>query len=225
MRVTLGALVDDDVEEAGILMGEAVVVLPPDGGCDQQVERRDDSPPRQVVADRQPLRVLVEHRVDHVDERLVRRQEPVTTREQVALEHALHRMFGEHLDDASVGGHLAAIIVLGKALLEPQLLRHVVERRELVRRVLVGAEHTEGVHVRAHHVAQKLAHHVSARRPRHAGTRELHRVVAKIGQPQRLPEHAAVRVRIRPMRRCPAGASARSAGTGVPSAVKSSSGL
>ena len=35
----VGALVADHIEKAGILMGEAVVILPPDERGDQQVER------------------------------------------------------------------------------------------------------------------------------------------------------------------------------------------
>ena len=40
------ALVQHHVEEAGVLMREAVVILPPDRGGDQQVQRRDVLPPR-----------------------------------------------------------------------------------------------------------------------------------------------------------------------------------
>ena len=42
------ALVHDDIQEAGVLMREAVVVLPPDGGGDQQVERGDLGPPGEM---------------------------------------------------------------------------------------------------------------------------------------------------------------------------------
>jgi hypothetical protein len=38
MRTTLRAFVDDHVEKTGVLVGETVVVLPPDQGGDQQVE-------------------------------------------------------------------------------------------------------------------------------------------------------------------------------------------
>ena len=42
----LGLLVHDMVDEAGILMSEAVVVLPPDVRGQQVVQRRDLTPPR-----------------------------------------------------------------------------------------------------------------------------------------------------------------------------------
>jgi hypothetical protein len=77
MRVTLGALVDDHVEEARVLVGEAVVVLPPHGGGDEQVERGHRGTPRHLLGHRQPLGVLVEHRVDDVHEGFVGGEETV----------------------------------------------------------------------------------------------------------------------------------------------------
>ena len=50
--------------------------------------------------DLQPLGVLVEHRVDDVDERLVAVEQPVPPGEQVALEPALALMLAEHLHHA-----------------------------------------------------------------------------------------------------------------------------
>ena len=44
------ALVEHHVEETGILVGEAVVILPPDGGSDQQIQGSDIGAPRQVAA-------------------------------------------------------------------------------------------------------------------------------------------------------------------------------
>jgi hypothetical protein len=41
----LGLLVDDVVDEAGVLVAEAVVVLPPDVRGEQVVERGDRPPP------------------------------------------------------------------------------------------------------------------------------------------------------------------------------------
>ena len=73
----LRLLVDDVVDEAGVLVAEAVVVLPPDVRAEEVVERGDRPPPGDVVAHLQPLGVLVEHRVDDVDERLVAREEAV----------------------------------------------------------------------------------------------------------------------------------------------------
>ena len=79
-------------------------------------------PPRQVIADRQPLGVLVEHRVDDVDEGLVGGEEAVPAGEQVAFEHAFHGVLAEHLDDAAIGRQLAAVGVFGEVLVDPELL-------------------------------------------------------------------------------------------------------
>ena len=107
----VGALVHHHVEKAGILMRKAVVVLAPDGGGDQQIQRGDLLAPGQLVADRQPLGVLVEHGVDHVNERFVGGEEAVPAGEQIAFEHAFHGVLAEHLDDAAIGGQFAAIRV------------------------------------------------------------------------------------------------------------------
>ena len=92
----LGLLVHDVVDEAGILVREAVVILPPDMRGQQVVQRRDLPPPGQVRRDLQPLGVLVEHRIDDVDERLVAVEEPVPPGEQIALEPALALVLAEH---------------------------------------------------------------------------------------------------------------------------------
>jgi hypothetical protein len=48
--------------------------------------------------------VLVEHRVDDVDERLVAVEQPVAAGEQVALEPALAQVLAEHLQHAARAG-------------------------------------------------------------------------------------------------------------------------
>ena len=84
-------------------MREPVVILPPDGRREQDVLRRDRGAPRHVVlADVQPLGVLVEHRVDDVRERLVGVEEPVPAGEEVALEPSEQRVLRQHLHDAAV---------------------------------------------------------------------------------------------------------------------------
>jgi hypothetical protein len=55
----LGLLVDDVVDEAGILVAEPVVVLPPDVAREETVERGDGPAPGDVPGDLQPLRVLL----------------------------------------------------------------------------------------------------------------------------------------------------------------------
>ena len=137
----LGLLVDDVVDEPRVLVGEAVVVLAPDVRGEQVVQRRDRPPPRDVARDLQPLRVLVEHRVDDVDERLVAGEQPVAAGQQVALQPALAEVLAEHLHHAAVrarGGRRSGRISASQA-------RSVTSKHgaEPVRGRLVGPEDAE----------------------------------------------------------------------------------
>jgi hypothetical protein len=98
----LGLLVDHVVDEPGILVGESVVVLPPHMRGQQVVQRGDRRPPRDGAGGLEPLGVLVDHRVDDVDERLIAVEQPVPAGEQVALQPALAQMLGKHLHDPAV---------------------------------------------------------------------------------------------------------------------------
>ena len=180
----------------GILVREAVVVLAPDVRAEQVVERRDRPPPRDVARHLQPLRVLVEHRVDDVDERLVAVEEAVPAGQQVALEPALAEVLGEHLDHAAVrapGPRRSARVSASQA-------RSVTSKTSPSRfdAVSSGPKRRKFVGV--------------ARRSRRAGTRRarasprssvvpgcghLDGVVAEVGQDEVAQELAAVRVRVR----------------------------
>ena len=59
----IGLLVNHVVQEAGILVREAIVILLPDVRCKQIVQRRDLAAPGQFQCDFQPLRMLAEHGV------------------------------------------------------------------------------------------------------------------------------------------------------------------
>ena len=174
----LRLLVDDVVDESGILVREAVVVLAPDVRAEQVVERRDRPPPGDLARHLQPLRVLVEHRVDDVDERLVTVEQPVPAGQQVALEPALALVLGEHLHHAAAG---CEVVVAGEDLGVPRAVRHLEHRAQPVRGGLVGAEEAEPVAVAVDHVAQEVPEHArrlarrssraSRPRPRTRGSR------------------------------------------------------
>lgn len=95
-------LVDDVIDEARILVAEAVVVLAPDMGTQEIVQRPDGPAPGDLVADLQPLGMLVEHGIDDVDERLVAREEAMAAGQEITFEPALALVFTEHLHDASI---------------------------------------------------------------------------------------------------------------------------
>ena len=77
------------VQETGILMGEAVVVLLPYVGSQNIVQGGDVVPPGQLAAHLQPLGVLGEHGVHDADEGLIAVEEAVASGEQIALQEAL----------------------------------------------------------------------------------------------------------------------------------------
>ena len=148
-------LVHHQIEEARVLVREAVVVLAPDRRGNQQVERGDRRPPGQPAAALQPLGVLIEHRVNHMDERLVGGEEPMASGEQVAFKPAFERVLRKHFHDPAVGRQFAAIGIFGQVIGQPQLLADLINGIQLVRSVFVGPEDTEALHVVAHDVPQK----------------------------------------------------------------------
>jgi len=85
----LWTFVGDDIEEAGVLVGEAVVVLPPDERGDEEINGGDGGAPAELeLTFLEPLGVLVEHGVDDVHEGLVAGEEAMTAGEDVAFEPA-----------------------------------------------------------------------------------------------------------------------------------------
>ena len=90
------------VDEAGPLMGGAVVVLAPDVDWSAGRSARRPAPPRLLRALLQPLGVLHEHRVDDLRERLVGGEQPVPARQRVALQPALAAVLAQHLHHPAV---------------------------------------------------------------------------------------------------------------------------
>jgi hypothetical protein len=152
----VGFLVDHVVEEPGVLVGEAVMVLLPDVGGEQVVQRGDLPPPRQLRGDLEPLGVLVEHRVDNVDERLVAVEQAVPPGQQVAFQPALALVLAEHGVQHPPIGCEEFIVLLGPGL--PLAAGDLEDRAQLIRERLVGTEDPEIPLrlVQDGHVAQEL---------------------------------------------------------------------
>src|SRR5271165_6285448 len=87
------------IDEARILVGKTIVILAPDMRTQQVVERCNLAPPGESRGDLQPLGVLIEHRINDVNERLVAVEQPVSSGEQVAFEPTLALMLAQHLHD------------------------------------------------------------------------------------------------------------------------------
>nr|AOO94531.1 hypothetical protein [Rhizobium leguminosarum bv. trifolii] len=91
----IGLLIGDEVDETGILVAEAIVVLTPDMRGQQVIQRRDRLSPREFPRHLQPFGVLVEHGIDDVDEGLVAGEQAVAASQQVAFQPALAEMFAQ----------------------------------------------------------------------------------------------------------------------------------
>ena len=136
----VGLLVDDEIDEAGILVAEAVMVLPPDVRGQEIVERGDRAAPGQAARNLQPFGVLVEHRIDDVDEGLVAGEQAVPPGEQISFEPALAEMLAQHLHHAAI---LGQVDVIGLDALHPDPLGHLEHRIEPVRRGFVRSHDAE----------------------------------------------------------------------------------
>jgi hypothetical protein len=188
----LGLLVDHVVDEARVLVAEAVVVLPPDVRGEQVVQRGDRRRHGYLAGHLQPLGVLVEHRIDDVDERLVAREEPVAPGQQVAFEPALALVLAEHFHHPAVRREM---VVAGHDLRGRTAVGHLEHGVPAVRVGLVGAEHAEVVGVALHHVADELpCTRVASASPRPARHRD--GIVAEVRHPQVAQQQAAVGVRV-----------------------------
>src|ERR1039458_1100598 len=92
------------VEEAGILVRKAIVILLPDVGSKQIVQGGDLPAPWQFQRYFQPLGVLVEHRIDDVNKGLIAVKQPVPSGEQISFEPTLALVLTEHRVQHASGG-------------------------------------------------------------------------------------------------------------------------
>src|SRR5262245_61684436 len=110
------------VNESRILMAQSIVILTPDMRAKEIIEGSDRPPPRNLVAGLEPLGVLIEHRVDDVDEGFIAREEAVPAGQQIALQPTLALVFTEHLHHAAIRTELVVLrIDLG----------HIAARRDI----------------------------------------------------------------------------------------------
>ena len=132
------------------------------------------------LADLQPLGVLIEHRIDDVDEGLVTREQAVASGEQVSFEPAFAHVLAQHFHDAAVG---AEIGIDRLDLGHPLLAGDFVDGFQPVRRGLVRAEQPEILfaEIELHHVAQECPEHPRRFRLDAAGHRHRHGVIAEVG--------------------------------------------
>jgi len=157
--VVVEALVEKNVNEAGVLVREAVMVLAPDVAGEQHVDSGDGLAPGDVTHGcLKPLAVLVDHRVDEVDEALVARPEAMPAGEDIALEKPLALMLGELLDDVAYGREVFVVRgVIVDATAEPLLVRDLVAGLQTIGGRLVGPEDAKHVAVAVDELGGVLA--------------------------------------------------------------------
>ncbi len=192
----IGFLVDDVVEEAGILVREAVVILLPDVGGEQIVQRGDLPPPGQFRRDLQPLGVLAEHRVDDANEGLVAVEQPVPPGQQISFQPTLALVLAEHRVEHASGRREEFIILDFPGV--PLTIGDFKNRAQEIRECLIGTEDAEItlVLIQLGHVAQKLTQHERVLAVDGAGRRHIHRVDVEVRHAQVAEQKAAVGVGI-----------------------------
>ena len=187
-------LIGNVIQEAGVLMGEAVVILLPYVGGEDQVQGGDGLSPGKLVADLQPFRMLGAHGIHHADERLIAGEEAVASREKIALQPALAHVLAEE------GVHHAA--VMGQEFIRVQklvvpvavcLFKHL---SKAVGHGLVRPEDAEvvGVLVELENIPDKAAqfHHILGFH--RAGSGHIDAVIAEVGHAQVAQQLSAVGV-------------------------------
>ncbi len=137
----IGLLVDNVVEETGVLVREAVVILLPDMRGQQIVQGRNLASPGQFRRHFQPLGVLAEHRVNDADKGFVAVEQPVPPSQQIAFQPPLALVFTEHRVQHSPGGR-EKFIVFGLSGI-PLAVGDFKDSAQEIRERFIGAEDTE----------------------------------------------------------------------------------
>ena len=140
--------------------------------------------------------MLVEHRVDDVDERLVAVEQPVATGEEVALEPALALVLAEHrVEDAS--RRREELVVRLRARV-PLTVGHFEDGAQEIREGLVGTEDPEVplLRVQGDDVAEEPAQHEGVLGVDRARRRHRHGMLAEVRHAQLAQQDAAVGVGI-----------------------------
>ncbi len=145
--------------------------------------------------DFQPLRVLVEHRIDDVDERFVAVEQPMPAGEQVTFEPALALVLAQHFHHASAGRE-EFVVRHGRRI--PLALGHLEHRFQAVGERLVRAKHAEIslFAIEFRHVAQERPEYVRVADAGRARRGHDGRVIAKVRHAQITQQRAAVRMGI-----------------------------
>src|SRR5215471_4929045 len=141
--------------------------------------------------------MLIKHRINNVDKRLVARKQPMSSRQQIALEPTLAEMLTQHLHDVPVPREVN--IVRLKAL-HPDAVSSLEDSVQTVGRCLVGTNQTKiSIScIELHDVAQKRANNTRRLRLRRPRRRDCYGIGVKVRQPKLTPEQTTIGVRVEP---------------------------
>ena len=177
-------------------MGEAIVILLPYVGGQDQVQGSNALAPGQLAANLQPLSMLCNHGVHHADEALVGSKEAVTTGQQVAFQPAFAHMLGQH------GVHDAAVVCQEFIARDdggvPITLGSFEALVQTVGHGLVRSKDAEvfSISIQLEHVADVTAQLDHILLLDRAGERDIHCILLEIGGTQVTQQLAAVCVRV-----------------------------
>src|ERR1700730_8537528 len=129
--------------------------------------------------------MLIEHRIDDVDESFVAGEQAMASREEIPFEPALAKMLAQYLHDAAIDAEINVDLL---NISHPFLARDFIDGLQPVRRGLVWAKKAEitFVEIELHHVAQKAAENPRCFPLDAAGLRHRHGVIMKVGHRERL---------------------------------------
>jgi len=180
------ALIGYDIEETWILVSEAVVVLSPYCSGKENIQRGDFGTPFNLETLLNPLAVLVDHRVDDVDERFVAVKKAMSSREDVALKPTFASVFTEDFHHTASERQISTVFILFEIFAHPDLLASFVYLAKFVGLGLVGAEDAKIVHVARHHISKELGHVSHAGKEGDTRFNFLELIISKIGHIERL---------------------------------------
>src|ERR1700684_2603076 len=101
---------------------------------EQVIQRRDRLAPGDLLADFDPFCMLIEHRIDDVDEGLVAREKAMASGEEISFKPAFAQMLAQDLHDAPIDAEINVDIF---DLSHPFLTGYLINGVQSVRRRLV----------------------------------------------------------------------------------------
>src|SRR5260370_17234305 len=103
--------------------------------------------------------MLIENRVDDVNERLIAVDQTMSVTQNVTFEPPFHRVLAQHLHNSTARYEIAPVGIFRKVLAEPDLLTNFVNSLELVGLCLVRPNDPQVLHVSPRHFSDKLPDH------------------------------------------------------------------